>query len=97
MSPYSLAILRILIASLHAPCLVGTFGAAVDVANLGPDELRAELRELRELCNGRPYGVDLLVHGAEVNRLHAKCLNWLAQSDPFVAGRRDGPTCRYIC
>ena len=42
-----------------------TFGAAVSVSNDGPEELRAQLREIRALCGGAPYGVDLLVHGAE--------------------------------
>jgi enoyl-[acyl-carrier protein] reductase II len=43
----------------------GTLGAAVNIANQGPEELRAELAELRRMCNGKPFGVDILVHGAE--------------------------------
>jgi enoyl-[acyl-carrier protein] reductase II len=43
----------------------GTWGSATAVANMDPEELRAELRDIRERCNGRPFGVDLLVSGAE--------------------------------
>ena len=42
----------------------GVFGSATDVANKGPEELRDLLLEIKALCNGRPFGVDILVHGS---------------------------------
>jgi len=32
---------------------------------VGPDELLAEIKRISQLCNGKPFGVDILVHGAE--------------------------------
>jgi len=43
----------------------GVFGSAIDVANKGPEELLAEVKRISQLCNGKPFGVDILVHGAE--------------------------------
>ena len=43
----------------------GVWGSAVDIKNMGPDELRAELREIRDLCGGKPFGIDILVAGGE--------------------------------
>ena len=43
----------------------GVWGSAVDIKNMGPDELRAELREIRDLCCGKPFGIDILVAGGE--------------------------------
>jgi len=43
----------------------GTWGSAVDVKNKGPDELLSELKDISQLCGGRPFGVDILVHGAD--------------------------------
>ena len=44
---------------------MGTFGSAIDVANKGPDELLAEVKKISEMCGGKPFGVDILVHGSE--------------------------------
>lgn len=41
----------------------GTLGSAVMVRS-GPDELRKELAEVKALCKGKPFGVDILVPGS---------------------------------
>lgn len=41
----------------------GTWGSAIDVVNHDPDFLRQQMQVLKTMCNGRPFGVDLLVHG----------------------------------
>jgi len=43
----------------------GTWGSAVDVKNKGPEELLQEMKEIGQLCNDKPFGVDILVHGAD--------------------------------
>lgn len=42
----------------------GTFGSALDVANKGPAELTEELLSIKAACEGKPFGVDILIHGA---------------------------------
>jgi len=42
----------------------GVFGSAIDVANKGPDELLEHIQSISRKCGGRPFGVDILVHGA---------------------------------
>ena len=44
---------------------MGTYGSALDVANKDPDELLAEIKEISRMCNGKPFGVDILVHGSD--------------------------------
>jgi len=41
----------------------GTLGSAVMVRS-GPEELRKELAEVKALCRGKPFGVDILVPGS---------------------------------
>eukprot|EP01065_Artemidia_motanka_P051895 TRINITY_DN9227_c0_g1_i1.p1 TRINITY_DN9227_c0_g1~~TRINITY_DN9227_c0_g1_i1.p1 ORF type:complete len:357 (+),score=129.03 TRINITY_DN9227_c0_g1_i1:69-1073(+) len=41
----------------------GVWGSAVAVQRSGPEELRKELLEIRDKCNGKPFGIDILVHG----------------------------------
>jgi len=43
----------------------GTWGTATDVMNDDLEVLKATLREIKQLCDGRPFGVDILVHGKE--------------------------------
>lgn len=43
----------------------GTWGSAIDVKNKGPEELLEDLKEISRMCNGKPFGVDILVQGAE--------------------------------
>lgn len=38
---------------------------SLTVANKGPEELLAQIKEISALCQGKPFGVDILVHGAE--------------------------------
>jgi len=44
---------------------MGTFGSALDVKNKGPEELLKEIKEISRMCNGKPFGVDILVHGSD--------------------------------
>eukprot|EP00658_Telonema_sp_P-2_P007562 TRINITY_DN12826_c0_g1_i1.p1 TRINITY_DN12826_c0_g1~~TRINITY_DN12826_c0_g1_i1.p1 ORF type:complete len:386 (-),score=106.34 TRINITY_DN12826_c0_g1_i1:349-1506(-) len=65
-----------------------TFGAAVSVANDGPEDLRVQLREMAKLCGGRPYGVDLLVHGSEGGVMPALIKVFAEEgARAFIAGR----------
>ncbi|KAH9259548.1 hypothetical protein BASA81_001969 [Batrachochytrium salamandrivorans] len=43
----------------------GTFGSALNVANMTPAELLADIQSLNKMCNGTPFGVDILVHGSD--------------------------------
>ena len=43
----------------------GTFGSALDVANLGPEELLKQIQDISQMSEGKPFGVDILVHGAD--------------------------------
>lgn len=43
----------------------GTFGSALDVANNTPDQLLKEIQDINSKCAGTPFGVDILVHGAD--------------------------------
>lgn len=43
----------------------GTWGSAIDITKGGPDEVRAQVQEISRRCHGRPFGVDILVHGSE--------------------------------
>jgi enoyl-[acyl-carrier protein] reductase II len=54
-----------LVAAVSSAGGLGTWGSALDVKNKGPDELLAEVKEISRLCGGRPFGVDILVHGSD--------------------------------
>ena len=43
---------------------MGTYGSAVDVKNMAPEELLDELLQIKSMCGGKPFAVDILVHGA---------------------------------
>jgi len=43
----------------------GVWGSAVSVKDSSPEKLAEELREIRDMCEGKPFGVDLLVHGSD--------------------------------
>ena len=51
-----------------------TFGAAVSISRDGPAELRKQLREITQLCGGRPYGVDLLVSELNSKQISASII-----------------------
>ena len=42
----------------------GTWGSAVDVKDKTPEQLLEDLLEIKRRCCGKPFGVDILVHGA---------------------------------
>ena len=42
----------------------GTWGSATDVSNVGPDELGRRIQAIRDACHDKPFGVDILIHGA---------------------------------
>ena len=44
---------------------IGTYGSAVDVKNMAPEELLSELLEIKRMCGGKPFAVDILVHGSD--------------------------------
>lgn len=66
----------------------GVWGSAVSVQRKGPEELREELLEIRRLCNGRPFGIDILVHGGDGGMLGA-LIDVFAESGAraFVSGK----------
>eukprot|EP01062_Namystynia_karyoxenos_P010573 TRINITY_DN13750_c0_g1_i1.p1 TRINITY_DN13750_c0_g1~~TRINITY_DN13750_c0_g1_i1.p1 ORF type:complete len:339 (+),score=88.21 TRINITY_DN13750_c0_g1_i1:95-1111(+) len=66
----------------------GVWGSAVSVQRKGPDELREELGEIRRMCNGRPFGIDILVHGTDGGVLGA-LIDVFAESGAraFVSGK----------
>lgn len=43
----------------------GTWGSSIDITKNGPEEIEAQVREISRMCNGRPFGVDTLVHGSD--------------------------------
>ena len=43
----------------------GVFGSAIAVANEEPEKLEELIRGIGKQCEGKPFGVDVLVHGAE--------------------------------
>jgi len=43
----------------------GTWGSSIDITKNGPEEIEEQVREISRMCNGRPFGVDTLVHGSD--------------------------------
>jgi enoyl-[acyl-carrier protein] reductase II len=43
----------------------GTWGSAVDLTHMGPDEIQAQVEEISRMCGGKPFGVDTLIHGSD--------------------------------
>jgi enoyl-[acyl-carrier protein] reductase II len=43
----------------------GTWGCAIDLTRKGPEEIMEEVRDISRMCGGKPFGVDILVHGAD--------------------------------
>jgi len=43
----------------------GTWGSAIDITKGGPEEIEAQVREISRMCDGKPFGVDTLVHGSD--------------------------------
>eukprot|EP00924_Labyrinthula_sp_SR-Ha-C_P010131 snap_masked-scaffold_40-processed-gene-2.37-mRNA-1 protein AED:1.00 eAED:1.00 QI:0/0/0/0/1/1/2/0/336 len=66
----------------------GTYGSAVDVMNKTPEELLEELLEIKRMCNNKPFGVDLLVHGASGGVMR-KLIKIFAEggAKAFISGR----------
>lgn len=66
----------------------GVWGSAVSVKDSDPEKLREELAEIRRLCNGKPFGVDLLVYGAE-GGVMKELIQVFAESGAtaFISGR----------
>lgn len=67
---------------------LGTFGSAMDVKNRTPEELLAELKDIGRRCNGKPFGIDILVHGSD-GGVMKKLVNIFADSGAklFVSGK----------
>jgi len=65
----------------------GTLGSAVMVRS-GPEELRKELQEVKRLCEGRPFGVDILVPGSGETGVMDKLVDIIVESGArlFVSG-----------
>ncbi len=60
----------------------GVFGATHDT----PEQIREHARRLKEMCEGRPFGLDLLLPAVAVEKDdHAA-----AQADRAMDGRREG-------
>jgi NAD(P)H-dependent flavin oxidoreductase YrpB (nitropropane dioxygenase family) len=51
-------------------------------------ELKAEIEEIRTLCNGKPFGIDILVHGHDGGVMH-QLIDIFADGTPctFLSGR----------
>lgn len=66
----------------------GVWGSAVSVKDSSPAELRSELEEIRIMCGGRPFGVDLLVYGA-AGGVMKELIQVFAESGAtaFISGR----------
>lgn len=66
----------------------GTWGSAVEVFKQDPEYLRAEMQELGRACGGRPFGVDLLVHGHDGSMMDV-LLDIFTQggAKAFISGR----------
>ena len=66
----------------------GCWGSAISVKNKDPMELRAEINEIREMCHGKPFGIDILVHGGEGGVMH-QLIDIFAEggAKAFVSGR----------
>lgn len=52
-----------LVAAVSRAGGLGVLGSAVGIRG-GPEALRRQLAEVREMCGGRPFGVDILVPGS---------------------------------
>ena len=66
----------------------GVWGSAVSVKDSSPETLRKELEEIRDMCNGKPFGVDLLVYGAD-GGVMKELIDVFAESGAscFISGR----------
>mmetsp|Transcript_2629 Transcript_2629/g.2991 ORF Transcript_2629/g.2991 Transcript_2629/m.2991 type:complete len:327 (+) Transcript_2629:3-983(+) len=66
----------------------GTWGSAIDVANKGPEEILAEVQDMKRMCNGKPFGVDILVHGGD-GGVMKQLVNAFAEggSKAFISGK----------
>mmetsp|Transcript_47003 Transcript_47003/g.102259 ORF Transcript_47003/g.102259 Transcript_47003/m.102259 type:complete len:336 (+) Transcript_47003:24-1031(+) len=43
----------------------GTWGGASAVSNMDLDQIRQEVKEMAVACEGKPFGVDILIHGKD--------------------------------
>ena len=66
----------------------GVWGSAVSVKDSSPEMWRKELEEIRDMCNGKPFGVDLLVYGAD-GGVMKELIDVFAESGAscFISGR----------
>ena len=60
----------------------------MSVKDSSPEMLRKELEEIRDMCNEKPFGVDLLVYGAE-GGVMKELIDVFAESGAscFISGR----------
>ena len=68
---------------------LGVWGAAFSVINSNFEEIRKELEEIRSLCGGRPFGIDLIAHGSGKSGVPRKLLDIFLTSgcSLFITGR----------
>lgn len=56
---------RDLVAAVSKAGGFGTWGGASAVTNMDLEDIRAEVKAMAAACEGRPFGVDILVHGKD--------------------------------